>query len=178
MTEQDILDCPDREMLEDENIICNGTDGKPDSYDCPRLIAEDRCPRGYKQGNRARPNWLWDEDAEYEQGYIDRAGVLSLRTYIKHLETENTDLKRKNKNLKKGCQDLISVTEQQTEKVLRLEAKVERLKVGAIDCTYCGESFVPPHDGYRYCSDDCRKADTNRIRMGKPPTKDLGRDDE
>ena len=91
MTEQDILNCPDRKVLDEENIICNGTDEKPDNYDCPRLIAEDMCPRGYKQDNQARPNWLWDEDAEYKQGYIGRAGVLSLRAYIKHLEKENAE---------------------------------------------------------------------------------------
>ena len=164
MTEPDILNCPDREVLDEENIICNGIDGKPDSYDCPRLIAEDRCPRGYKQDNRARPNWLWDEDAEYERGYIGRAGVLSLRTYIEHLEQI--------RDWQEQTIDRLNETNK------HLEAEIERLKAGAMDCAYCGKSFVPPHDGYIYCSGDCRKTDTEHIRMDKSSTKDLGRDDE
>jgi hypothetical protein len=57
-----IKECPLADILDDDNILCTGTDQKPGNYNCPDLVIRGKCPNGYHR-------------VDYTP-YCDRCGIL------------------------------------------------------------------------------------------------------
>ena len=119
-------------------------------------------------------NQRHDVEAKYEKLLESHQAVNdTIDRMVKHRDRLEADLKAKDEHIAHVDHKCQTDLDNYLAKIIKLETEIERLKAGAMDCAYCGKSFVPPHDGFLYCSDECTEADTDRIRMGKPSAKEF-----